>query len=117
MPVPVCSWPCAGYRQKVNPNEQPGQYQKLPTKHGVYRVDTASGTVHVITIDGWLRWERQPAPGSSAATYDNRQVALSILGDGWYVGGQGYLEVSDETYMSGKTWHRTATIISIADQT
>jgi hypothetical protein len=82
----------------------------------MYRVETSSGTVHVIAIDGWLRWERRPAPGSSTARYDNRTVALSVLGDGWCVGGQGYLEVSDETYMSGKTWHRTATIISITDQ-
>ena len=100
----------------MNSNEQASQYQKLPTAHGVYRVDTASGTNHIITIDGWLRWERKPALGSSAARYDNRAVALSVLGDGWCVGGQGYLEVSDETYMSGKTWHRTATIISITDE-
>ena len=82
----------------------------------MYRIDTASGTSHVITIDGWLRWERRPAPGSSAARYDFQTVALSFLGDGWYVGGRGYLEVSDETYMSGKTWHQTAAIISITDQ-
>jgi hypothetical protein len=101
----------------VTSNERARQYQELPTAHGIYRVDTVSGTAHIITTDGWLRCGRRPAPGNRAAAYDNRSVTLSVLGDGWHVGGQGYLQVSDETYMSGKTWHRTSTILSITDQT
>jgi hypothetical protein len=50
------------------------------------------------------------------AAHDNKAVCLSQLGPGWEVGGQRYLEVSDETYLSGKTWHLTATITSITDE-
>jgi hypothetical protein len=91
-------------------------YDRLPTEPGVYRVETASGTVHIIDLRGRATWERRPAPGSMTAAYDGRTVVLSQLDQGWEVGGQGYLEVSDETYLTGKTWHVTSTITSITDE-
>jgi hypothetical protein len=91
-------------------------YDRLPTEPGVYRVETVSGTVHIIDLRGRATWERRPTPGSMKAAYDGRTVVLSQLDQGWEVGGQGYLEVSDETYLTGKTWHVTSTITSITDE-
>lgn len=91
-------------------------YDRLPAEPGVYRVETVSGTVHIIDRRGRATWERRPAPGSARAAYDGRAAVLSRLGQGWEVGGQGYLEVSDETYLTGKTWHMTSTITSITDE-
>lgn len=91
-------------------------FESLPTEPGRYRVDTISGTVHIIDSTGRLCWERRPLVGSMRSAYDNQSVVLSILGPGWQVGGQGYLEVSDETYLTGKTWHLTSTITSITDE-
>jgi hypothetical protein len=88
-------------------------YHKLPSEPGVYRVETVSGTVHIIDLRGRAMWERRPAPEAKNAAYDKRSVVLSRLGPGWEVGGQGYLEVSDETYLTGKTWHLTSTITAI----
>jgi hypothetical protein len=91
-------------------------YETLPSEPGLYRVKTASGTDHIIERAGRIYWERRPRPGAMVAAHDNKAVCLSQLGPGWEVGGQRYLEVSDETYLSGKTWHLTATITSITDE-
>lgn len=92
-------------------------FGSLPSEPGRYRVDTISGTVHIVdSTGGRICWERRPTLASMGAAYDNRLVVLSILGPGWQVGGQGYLEVSDETYLTGKTWHLTSTITSITDE-
>ena len=91
-------------------------FETLPIEPGRYRIDTTSGTVHIIDNTGRICWERRPSLGSMRSAYDNQSVVLSILGPGWHVGGQGYLEVSDETYLTGKTWHLTSTITSIADE-
>ena len=91
-------------------------FETLPTEPGRYRIDTNFGTVHIIDNTGRIYWERRPCLGSMRPAYDNQPVVLSILGPGWHVGGQGYLEVSDETYLTGKTWHLTSTITSIADE-
>jgi len=90
------------------------QYEKLPTEPGVYRVTTHTGTVHIIdTVAG--TWERRPSPRSAPFVYDHQKAPLSSLGSGWEVGGLGHLEVADETYLGGGTWHRTSFIASIQD--
>jgi len=91
-------------------------FETLPTETGRYRIDTNFGTVHIINNTGRIYWERRLCLGSMRSASDNQPVVLSILGPGWHVGGQGYLEVSDETYLTGKTWHLTSTITSIADE-
>ncbi len=35
---------------------------ELPRKRGVYRVETVSGTVHILDIAGRTTWERRPDP-------------------------------------------------------
>jgi hypothetical protein len=92
------------------------QFEKLPMTRGVFRVLTASGTVHIIDIQGRAMWERRPAPGAVPAAYDFHPVILSELGPGWEVGGQGFLVVADESYLTGATTHLTATIISISEE-
>lgn len=88
-------------------------YDKLPTERGAYRVETISGTVHIIERAGRITWKRLPGRGSMTAAHDNRAVPLSELGPGWEVGKQGYLVVADETYLTGNTWHLTGIIVSI----
>jgi hypothetical protein len=92
------------------------QFERLPKTRGVFRVLTASGTVHIIDIQGQVMWERRPAPGAVPATYDFHPVILSELGPGWEVGGQGFLVTADETYLTGATTDLTATIISISEE-
>jgi hypothetical protein len=90
------------------------QYEKLPAEPGVYCVTTHNGTVHIIdTVAG--TWERRPSPRSAPFVYDHQKAPLSSLGSGWEVGGLGHLEVADETYLGGGTWHRTSFIASIRD--
>ena len=90
------------------------QYEKLPAEPGVYCVTTHNGTVHIIdTVAG--TWERRPSPRSAPFVYDLQKAPLSSLGSGWEVGGLGHLEVADETYLGGGTWHRTSFIASIRD--
>jgi hypothetical protein len=89
------------------------EFDKLLAERGLYRVETVSGTVHIFSIEGRTMWERRPAPGAGRAAYDGHSVILSELGPGWEVGRQGFLVVSDESYLGGKTTHLTATIVSI----
>jgi len=89
------------------------ELQELPAEPGVYLVETASGTVHVISKIGRYTWERRPGPNSGPSRYDFYPVALMRLESGWRVGEQGSLTVSDETYLSGATCHLTATIVRI----
>ena len=91
------------------------QYERLPSAPGNYRVETFSGTVHIIsTLHG--TWERRPAPGSQPFHYDYRKAPISSLPLSWEVGGLGHIDVADETYGSGATWHRTSLIVSITDE-
>jgi len=90
-------------------------YGRLPSTPGTYRVETYSGTVHIIsTLHG--TWERRPAPGSQPFHYDYRKAPISALSLDWKVGGLGHIDVADETYVSGATWHRTSIIVSITDE-
>jgi len=90
------------------------QYEKLPAEPGIYRVTTRNDTVHIVdTVAG--TWERRPSPQSAPFVYDHQQAPLSALRSGWEVGGHGHLEVADETYLGGGTWHRTSLIASICD--
>ena len=91
-------------------------FETLPIEPGRYRIDTTSGTVHIIDNTGRIYWERRPCLGSMRSAYDNQPVVLSMLGPGWQVGGQGYLEVSDEIYLTGKTWHLTSTVTAITHE-
>lgn len=94
---------------------QASQYGRLPSTPGTYRVETYSGTVHIIsTLYG--TWERRPAPGSQPFHYDYRKAPISALSLDWEVGGLGHIDVADETYGSGATWHRTSIIVSISDE-
>ena len=91
-------------------------FDKLPRQQGIYRVETASGTVHILDMVGRTTWERRPGPGAGIERYDHSPRVLSQLGPGWEVGKQGYLVVADEGYLTGATTHLTATIVSITDE-
>lgn len=91
-------------------------FEKLPRQQGIYRIETASGTVHILDMAGRTTWERRPGPGAGTERYDYSPRVLGQLGPGWEVGRQGYLVVADESYLGGATTHLTATIISIADE-
>ena len=91
-------------------------FDRLPRQRGIYRIETASGTVHILDMAGRTTWERRPGPGAGTERYDYSPRVLSQLGPGWEVGRQGYLVVADESYLGGATTHLTATIISIADE-
>ena len=88
----------------------------LPSKPGIYRIETVSGTVHIISTIGRATWERRPAAGAGVARYDYRAATLSELGPGWEIGSRGQLVVADETYGSGATWHVTAPIVAIVEE-
>ena len=90
-------------------------FYKFPRQQGVFRVETASGTAHILDVAGRTTWERRPGPGAGIERYDHSPRILSQLGPGWEVGKQGYLVVADEGYLTGATTHLTATIISITD--
>ena len=91
-------------------------FDKLPRQPGVFRVETASGTVHILNIAGRTTWERRPGPGATTERYDYSARILSELGPGWEVGRQGFLVVADESYLGGATTHLTATILLIAEE-
>ena len=91
-------------------------FDKLPRQQGIYRVETSSGSVHILDVAGRTTWERRPGPGAGIERYDHSPRVLSQLGPGWEVGHQGYLVVADESYLGGATTHLTATIVSIADE-
>lgn len=57
-------------------------FDKLPAERGLYRIETVSGTVHILSIEGRTVWERRPAPGAGRAAYDGHSVILSELGAG-----------------------------------
>ncbi|MFP7834661.1 hypothetical protein [Marisediminicola sp. LYQ134] len=82
--------------------------------NATFYVLTASGTIHVMNFKGRPAWTRLPAPGEDALGSGSEKI-ISQLDEGWRVGQQGYLVCADETYLSGATWHRTATIIRITD--
>ena len=89
---------------------------ELPRKRGVYRVETVSGTMHILDIAGRTTWERRPGPGATTERYDYSPRVLSQLGSGWEVGRQGFLVVADESYLGGATTHLTATILYITEE-
>lgn len=91
-------------------------FEKLPRQQGIYRIETASGTAHILDLAGRTTWERRPGPGATIERYDHSPRVLSQLGPGWEVGQQGYLVVADEGYLTGATTHLTATIVSITDE-
>ena len=91
-------------------------FDQLPRQQGIYRVETASGTVHILDMAGRTTWERRPGPGAETGRYDHSPRILSQLSTGWTVGHQGYLVVADEGYLTGATTHLTATIISITEE-
>ena len=91
-------------------------FDELPRERGVYRVETVSGTVHVLDIAGRTTWERRPGPGATTERYDYSPRVLSRLGPGWEVGRQGFLIVADESYLGGATTHLTATILYITEE-
>ena len=61
-------------------------FDKLPRQQGIYRVETASGTVHILDMAGRTTWERRPRPGAGIERYDHSPRVLSQLGPGWEVG-------------------------------
>ena len=91
-------------------------FDELPRERGVYRVETVSGTAHILDIAGRTTWERRPGPGATTERYDYSPRVLSRLGPGWEVGRQGSLIVADESYLSGATTHLTATILYITEE-
>ena len=91
-------------------------FDKLPRQQGIYRIETASGSVHILDVAGRTTWERRPGPGATIERYDHSPRVLSQLGPGWEVGQQGYLVVADESYLGGATTHLTATIVSITEE-
>ena len=86
--------------------------QEIPDIPGVYTVATISGTVHLISTLGRLKWMRLPTPTSDSAVYDGKCVILSEMAD-FVVGRCGRLTVSDSSYLYGSTTHLTARIIRI----
>lgn len=91
-------------------------FDKLPRQPGVFRVETVSGTVHILNFAGRTTWERRPGPGATTELYDYSPRILSELGLGWEVGRQGFLVVADESYLGGATTHLTATIVLITEE-
>ena len=63
-------------------------FDELPREQGIYRIETASGTVHILNIAGRTTWERRPGPGAETERYDHSPRTLSQLGPGWEVGRQ-----------------------------
>ena len=79
---------------------------------GHWLVTTVSGTTHEIKDWETPYWRRIPAPGSGAASYDDRFVRLTRLGQ-VAVGETFYLVVSDGSYLYGATIHRSAIVNQI----
>ena len=88
------------------------ELQSIPDEPWVYRVETLSGTVHIISTIGRFTWKRLPAPTAGAGTYDGQAVTLTEMSD-LMVGKRGVLIVSDSSYLSGQSMHSTARITRI----
>ena len=88
------------------------ELSSIPDEPGVYRVETLSGTVHMISTIGRFTWKRLPAPTSGAGTYDGQAVILREMSD-LSVGKRGVLVVSDSSFLSGESIHSTAHITRI----
>jgi hypothetical protein len=89
---------------------------KLPRTRGRYRVETVTGTVHIIEIAAQTTWQQRPGPCATSERYDHSPRILSQLGPGWEVGRQGYLVVADESNVGGATTYLTATISYITEE-
>ena len=87
----------------------------LPSTPGVYRVQTWSGTIHIISQDlEGTTWERRPAAVTAVVgSYDFQPVPVILTNEDRKTGGVGSLTVCDETYLTWPTRHQTGTIISI----
>ena len=79
---------------------------------GQWLVTTVSGTTHEFQDWEALYWLRMPAPGSGAASYDDRFVRLTRLGP-IAVGSTFSLVVSDGSYLYGATMHCSAVVTQI----
>lgn len=91
-------------------------YDELPqdTQSAIY-VHTLSGAVHELRMHPGS-WRRLPAPTDAPGQFPMRRKPIFSVAGQWAVGGQGYLECADETYMTGRTWHLTSTIVRITDE-
>ena len=103
--------PDATTHEGINPD-----LRSIPSEPGVYRVETLSGTVHIISTIGRLTWKRLPAPTSGAGTYDGKTVILSEM-SGLEVGERGLLIISDGSYLFGPSIHSIARITRISLET
>ena len=91
------------------------ELEVLPSTPGIYRVQTWSGTVYIICLDGvGMAWERCPAADTRVVdSYDFQPVPVILTNEDGKIGGVGALTVCDETYLTWPTRHQTGTIISI----
>ena len=79
---------------------------------GHWLVTTVSGTTHEIKDWETLYWRRILAPGSGAASYDDRFVRLTRLGP-IAVGSPFCRVVSDGSDLCGATTHRSSVVTQI----
>ena len=93
------------------------ELEVLPSTPGIYRVQTWSGTVYIICLDGvGMAWERCPAADTRVVdSYDFQPVPVILTNDDWEIGGTGSLTVDDS--ITWPTRHQTGTIISITKLT
>jgi len=91
--------------------------EALPSAPRIYRVQTCSGTVRISSrYSEGTTWERRPAATTTmVGTCDFQPVPVTLTNDNWKIGGNASLTISDETYLTGQSWHRTGTIISISE--
>ena len=91
--------------------------EALPSTPRIYRVQTCSGTVRISSrYSEGTTWERRPAATTTmVGTYDFQPVPVTLTNEDWKIGGNASLTISDETYLTGQSWHRTGTIISISE--
>ena len=93
------------------------ELEVLPSTPGIYRVQTWSGTVYLICLDGvGTAWERRSAADTRVVgSYDFQPVPVILTNDDWEIGGTGSLTVDDD--ITWPTRHQTGTIISITKLT